>query len=91
VASYGFRMAIADVFVITGRGTVVTGTVEAGSIAVGATVTIERPGRPPLAAEVAAIEMFRRTTRHASTGDHVGLLFRGLTRSDVATGDAIST
>jgi translation elongation factor EF-Tu-like GTPase len=91
VPSTGFRMAVGDVFVITGRGTVVTGTVEAGVVAVGARVTIERAGRPPLAAEIAAIEMFRKTTNQAGTGDHVGLLFRALTRSDIATGDVIRT
>jgi translation elongation factor EF-Tu-like GTPase len=89
--SSGFHMAVVDVFVITGRGTVVTGTVEAGAVAVGTRVTVERAGRPPLAAEVAAIEMFRKTTKQASTGDQVGLLLRGLTRTDIATGDVIHT
>jgi hypothetical protein len=89
--SFGFRMAVADVFVIAGRGTVVTGTVEAGVVAVGTRVTIERAGRPPLAAEVAAIEMARKTTKQASTGDSVGLLFRGLTRAEIAAGDVVRT
>jgi translation elongation factor EF-Tu-like GTPase len=87
----GFRMAVADVFVITNRGTVVTGTVEAGAVAVGTRVTIERAGRPALAADVAAIEMARKTTKHASTGDSVGLLFRDLTHAEIATGDVVRT
>ena len=87
----GFRMAVADVFDIANRGTVATGTVEAGAIAVGTRVTIERSGRPPLAAEIAGIETARKTTRQAGTGDNVGLLFRGLTRGEIATGDVVRT
>jgi translation elongation factor EF-Tu-like GTPase len=89
--SSGFRMAVADVFVIAGRGTVVTGTVEAGAVAVGTRVSIERVGRPPLAAEIAASEMARKTTNQAGTGDRVGLLFRGLTRAEIAAGDVVRT
>jgi len=89
--SSGFRMAVADVFDIANRGTVATGTVEAGAIAVGTRVTIERSGRPPLAAEIAGIETARKTTRQAGTGDNVGLLFRGLTRGEIATGDVVRT
>lgn len=88
-ASSGFRMAVADVFVIANRGTVVTGTVESGVAVVGTRVVVERAGRPPLAAEVAAIEMFRKRLQQASAGDNVGLLFRDLTRADIATGDVI--
>ena len=90
-AGTGFRMAVADVFVITGRGTVVTGTVGSGVVAVGARVTIERAGRPPLAAEVAGIEMFRRKAVQAGAGDNVGLLFRGLTRDEITAGDVVRT
>jgi translation elongation factor EF-Tu-like GTPase len=90
-AGSGFRMPVADVFVIAGRGTVVTGTVEAGAVTVGARVTVERAGRPPLAVEVAGIEMFRRTIRRAGTGDSVGLLFRGLTRAEIVAGDVVLT
>ena len=89
--SSGFRMAVADVFVITGRGAVITGTVEAGTVAVGTRVSIERPGRPALAAEIAAIESARKTTKRASAGDSVGLLFRGLTRAEIAAGDVVRT
>ena len=89
-ADFGdFRMTVEDVFVITGRGTVVTGMVVAGAVAVGARVTIERPGRPPLAAEVAGIEMFRRKTNRAAAGDNVGLLFRGVFRGEIAGGDVV--
>lgn len=89
--SSGFRMTVADVFAIAGRGTVVTGTVEAGAVAVGTRVTIERAGRSPLAAEIAAIETARKTTKQAGTGDSVGLLFRGLNRAEIATGDVVRT
>jgi len=90
-AGSGFRMAVTDVFVIANRGAVVTGTVEAGAVAVGARVTIERAGRPPLAAEIAGIETARRTAERASTGDSVGLLCRGLSRAEIATGDVVRT
>jgi translation elongation factor EF-Tu-like GTPase len=52
---------------------------------------IERSGRPPVAAEVAAIEILRNTTTQANAGDHVGLLFPDLTRTDIATGGVIRT
>jgi elongation factor Tu len=90
-ASAGFRMAVADVFVIANRGTVVVGTVEAGAVALGTPVTIERAGRPPLAAAIAAIELARKKTKQAGTGDSVGLLFRGLTRGEIAAGDVVRT
>jgi translation elongation factor EF-Tu-like GTPase len=87
----GFRMSVADVFVIAGRGTVVTGTVEAGAVAVGARVTVERAGRPPLAVDVAAIEMVQRKAPQAGTGDRVGLLFRDVARGEIAAGDVVRT
>ena len=86
----GFRMPVSDVFVIARRGTVVTGMVESGSVSVGATVTIERAGRPPVTAEVGAIEMFRKTVRQAGPGDRIGLLLRGVDRGEVAAGDLVS-
>lgn len=87
----GFHMVVDDVFFITGRGAVVTGMVGSGAVAVGARVTIERAGRPPLAAEITGIEMFRRKVRQANVGDNVGLLFRGLTRDDISGGDVVRT
>jgi elongation factor Tu len=90
-AGSGFRMAVADVFGIADRGTVVTGTVEAGAVTVGTRVIIERAGRPPLAAEIAGIEMARKTTKRAGAGDSVGLLLRGLTRAEISTGDILRT
>ncbi len=91
LVSFGFRMVVADVFVIARRGTIVTGTVEAGAVAVGTRVIVERAGRPALAAEVAAIEMFRKPIRQASAGDSVGLLFRDLARAEIAAGDVVCT
>ena len=86
-----FRLVVSDVFFIPHRGTVVTGTVEAGVLAMGAWVTIERQGRPPLTAEVAAIEMMRTKVRSAAAGDPIGLLFTGLARGDVSAGDVVCT
>ena len=89
--SSGFRMVVDEVFFITGRGAVATGMVGSGAVAVGARVTIERAGRPPLAAEIAGIEMFRKKVTQASVGDNVGLLFRGVTRDDISGGDVVLT
>ena len=89
--SSDFRMTVDDVFVITGRGTVVTGMVLAGAVAVGARVTVERVGRPPLTAEVAGIEMFRKKTKQAVEGDTVGLLFRDVPRGEIDSGDVVRT
>ena len=87
----GFRMTVDDVLVITGRGAVVTGTVEAGAVAVGTPVTVERAGRPPLAAVVAGTETARRIVTRVGAGDSVGLLFRGVTHGEITTGDVVRT
>jgi translation elongation factor EF-Tu-like GTPase len=91
VAGSGFRMVVDDVFFINRRGAVATGMVQSGSVGVGSRVTIERAGRPPLAAEIAGIEMFRRKAKRSDAGDNVGLLFRELTRDDILGGDVIRT
>lgn len=90
-AGSGFRMVVDEVFFISGRGTVVTGRVGAGSVAIGGRVTIERAGRPPLASEIAGIEMYRRKAELATVGENVGLQLRGLDRDDIASGDVVRT
>jgi translation elongation factor EF-Tu-like GTPase len=71
-------MTVVDVSVTAARGTVFTGTIKAGAVAVNTTVTIERVGRPPLVAEVAAIEVVRRKAERAGTGNSVDVLLRGI-------------
>ena len=85
-----FGMTVEDVFSITGRGTVVTGRVQAGTVTVGEQVLLSRAGQPILQVEVTGVEMFRKTVRTATAGDNVGLLLRGVTRDQVTKGDVLS-
>ena len=78
-----FVMKVDDVFVITGRGTVVTGRVLSGSIALGDLVIIQETGHQT---QVAGIEMFRKQCDVAVAGDNVGILLQGVTRSDINRG-----
>ena len=84
----GFRMTVQDVFFIKGRGTVVTGTVESGTITEGAPIEIH--GSSGVTQTVAqSIEMFRRTTSQANVGDNVGILLRGIQGDQVQRGDVL--
>ena len=80
-----FRMTVADVFSIRGRGRVATGRVEEGTIRKGDTVRVnDRDVR------VEAIEAFRKRLDEATVGDNVGLLLRDVTGDDVKAGDLIT-
>lgn len=81
-----FRLTVADVFVLKGRGLVATGRVESGTIRVGDEVTVDG-GR---AVRVKAIEAFRRVMEEASAGDMVGLLLDGVQQGEVASGTVLS-
>jgi elongation factor Tu len=80
-----FRMVIQDVFSIAKRGTVVTGTIEAGSLQVGDEVLIRGKGSEKKTV-VAGIELFRKVQQQAHEGDSVGILLKDITKSDVARG-----
>lgn len=84
-----FRLTVQDVFTITGRGTVVTGKVDSGSISVNDIVTLRRQDGSAREVAVAGIEMFRKLLDTAQQGDNVGLLLRGLARSEVGRGDLL--
>jgi translation elongation factor EF-Tu-like GTPase len=86
----GFRLTVQDVFTIRGRGTVVTGRVETGSITNGAAVQQLRPDGTRRTVAVNGIEMYRKVTETASAGDHVGLLLRDLGRDDIGPGDVLT-
>lgn len=87
---YGaFRITVQDVFSITGRGTVITGQIEAGSITVGDTVTLRRRDGSSREVVVAGLEMFRKMLDTAKQGDNVGLLLRGVARNEVDRGDVL--
>ena len=83
-----FRMTIQDVFVIRGRGTVVTGQVESGTLQAGDAVKIETQV-DTIETVVTGIEMFRRSIKQAGAGDTVGVFLRDVTRDDVQRGDVL--
>lgn len=85
-----FWMTVEDVFSITGRGTVVTGRVAAGTVRVGMPVTILTANRQ-LSSKVTGIEMFRKTLDTATVGDNVGLLLAQVSSSQLGPGDTITS
>ena len=80
-----FLMPIEDVFSIEGRGTVVTGRVERGTIKVGEEVEIIGI-RPTQKTPVTGVEMFRKLLDQGQAGDNVGCLLRGTKKEDVERG-----
>ncbi|NNF09722.1 MAG: elongation factor Tu [Acidimicrobiia bacterium] len=83
-----FQMPIEDVFSITGRGTVVTGRVEQGTLDINTEVEIVGI-RPTTKTTVTGVEMFRKLLDRAEAGDNVGLLLRGTGKDDVERGQVI--
>lgn len=84
-----FMMPIEDVLTITGRGTVVTGRVERGSIKVNDEVEIVGI-KPTVKSVVTGIEMFRKTLDYAASGDNAGLLLRGIARDQIVRGQVLA-
>jgi translation elongation factor EF-Tu-like GTPase len=87
----GFLMTVEDVFVITGRGVVVTGKVAAGQVSRGAAIEVYRAGVPVGTLTVTGVEMFRKQVDTASTGENVGLLVSAKDRTAVQRGDELVT
>ena len=83
-----FLMPIEDVFTITGRGTVVTGRAERGTLAINSEVEIVGI-RPVQKTTVTCIEMFHKQLDEAWAGENCGLLLRGLKRDDVERGQVV--
>ena len=83
-----FQMPVEDVFSITGRGTVVTGRVEQGELDVGTEVEIVGI-RDTQKTTVTGVEMFRKLLDSAQAGDNVGLLLRGIGKTDVERGQVV--
>jgi elongation factor Tu len=83
-----FLMPIEDVFTITGRGTVVTGRAERGTLKVNSEVEIVGI-RPIQKTTVTGIEMFHKQLDEAWAGENCGLLLRGLKRDDVERGQVV--
>ena len=83
-----FLMPVEDVFTITGRGTVATGRVERGVIHMNDTVEIVGMGTQRQTV-VTGVEMFRKLLDEARAGDNVGLLLRGIQRTDIERGQVL--
>jgi elongation factor Tu len=84
-----FLMPVEDVFTITGRGTVATGRIETGVINSGDPVEILGMGDEKLTSTVTGVEMFRKILDRGEAGDNVGLLLRGIEKSDIRRGMVI--
>ncbi len=84
-----FLMPVEDVFTITGRGTVATGRIETGVINSGEAVDILGMGTEKLASTVTGVEMFRKILDRGEAGDNVGLLLRGIEKSQIKRGMVI--
>jgi elongation factor Tu len=85
-----FLMPVEDVFSITGRGTVATGKIETGVINSGEEVDIIGMGDEKLGSVVTGVEMFRKILDRGEAGDNVGLLLRGIEKSDIRRGMVIA-
>ena len=80
-----FLMAVEDVFSITGRGTVATGRIERGQINVGDTVELVGL-KETKSTTVTGIEMFQKTLDQGMAGDNVGILIRGIQKTEIERG-----
>ena len=84
-----FLMPIEDVFTITGRGTVATGRIETGVANSGDSVDIIGMGAEKLSSTVTGVEMFRKILDRGEAGDNVGILLRGIEKTDIKRGMVI--
>jgi len=85
-----FLMPIEDVFLIQGRGTVVTGRVERGTLKPGEEVEVVGGTDRPLKTVAVSIEMFRKILDEALPGDNVGILLRGVSKEEVWRGQVVA-
>ncbi|MDQ3574115.1 MAG: elongation factor Tu [Actinomycetota bacterium] len=84
-----FLMSIEDVFTITGRGTVVTGRIEAGVVKIGDDIEIVGL-RPTQKTVCTGIEMFNKSLDQGQAGDNAGVLLRGIKKEDVERGQVLA-
>jgi len=84
-----FLMPIEDVFSITGRGTVGTGRVERGQIKVGEEIEIVGI-KPTKKSVVTGVEMFRKLLDSGQAGDNIGVLLRGVEKTDLERGQVLA-
>jgi len=89
-ADLPFLMPVEDVFTITGRGTVATGRVERGQLKMSDEVEIVGLSDERRKSVVTGIEMFRKLLDYAEAGDNVGVLLRGVQRTDIERGQVLA-
>ncbi len=85
-----FLMPVEDVFSITGRGTVATGRVERGTLHMSDDVEIVGIKEETQKSVVTGIEMFRKLLDEAQAGDNIGVLLRGVQRTDIERGQVLA-
>ena len=85
-----FLMPVEDVFTITGRGTVATGRVERGVLKMSEEVEIVGLSEESRKSVVTGIEMFRKLLDYAEAGDNIGVLLRGIQRTDIERGQVLA-
>ena len=83
-------MPVKDVFTISGRGTVATGSVERGQLKAGEVGEIVGLSDEKKTTVVTAMEMFRKTLDYVEAGDNVGCLLRGVAKTDIERGQVLS-
>lgn len=84
-----FRMTVQEVFSIKGRGTVVTGRIESGTITVGDEIRIQGKSSSKTTV-VAGVEAKRKVVTFAQAGDEVGVLLRDIGKEDIQQGDVLT-
>ncbi len=89
-ADQPFLMPVEDVFTITGRGTVATGRVERGQIKTSEEVEIVGLTDEKRKVVVTGLEMFRKSLDYAEAGDNVGVLLRGVQRTEIQRGQVLA-
>ncbi len=89
-ADQPFLMPIEDVFTITGRGTVATGRVERGMLKLNEEVEIVGLADESKKTVATGIEMFRKLLDYAEAGDNIGVLLRGIQRTDIERGQVLA-
>jgi len=85
-----FLMPVEDVFSITGRGTVATGRVDRGMVKVSDTVEIVGLTEKSRSVVVTGVEMFRKLLDQAQAGDNIGVLLRGVQRTEIERGQVLA-
>jgi translation elongation factor EF-Tu-like GTPase len=83
-----FAMTVEDVFDVEGRGIVLTGTIESGTVHVGDSLRLERDGGS-CDVTVAGLERFTKPYESATAGEAIGVIAKGVGKADVRAGDRL--